>query len=266
MDLFVSDKHALISGSNRGTGEAIAKSLAAEGVRVAIHSNEEGASQSVSDDINRAGHSAVAVWGDLTSDEGGQQVVEQTLAHFDSLDILINNYGTAAGGLWEKSSSDDWLDMYQKNVLSATRLIQGFLPTLKANGWGRIINLGTIGSHQPNSIMPHYYAAKGAMATMGVSLTKALANTGITVNTVSPGLIHTPELEAGYRHRAAKKGWGESWDEILQELVKNDFPNPCGRIATREEVADAVAFLCSPRADFINGQNLRIDGGAVSYV
>lgn len=266
MDLFVSDKHALISGSNRGTGEAIAKSLAAEGVVVIIHSNEEGASQTVCDEINQAGHRAFAVWGDLTTDDGAQNAIKQTLAQVNSLDILINNYGTAGGGLWEKSSSDDWLDMYQKNVLSATRLIQGFLPTLKSKGWGRIINLGTIGSHQPNSIMPHYYAAKGAMATMGVSLTKALANTGITVNTVSPGLIHTPELEAGYRLRAAKKGWGEDWANILQELVKSDFPNPCGRIATREEVADTVTFLCSPRADFINGQNLRIDGGAVSYV
>lgn len=266
MDLFINNKYALISGSNRGTGEAIAKSLAAEGVVVIIHSNEEGPSQTTCEDIINAGNRALAVWGDLTTDSGAQQVIEQTLSQVDSLDILINNYGTAAGGLWEKSTSDDWLDMYQKNVLSATRLIQGFLPALKANNWGRIINLGTIGSHQPNSIMPHYYAAKGAMATMGVSLTKALANTGITVNTVSPGLIHTPELEAGYRHRAAKKGWGEDWDDILQELVKNDFPNPCGRIATREEVADTVAFLCSPRADFINGQNLRVDGGAVSYV
>jgi NAD(P)-dependent dehydrogenase (short-subunit alcohol dehydrogenase family) len=114
--------------------------------------------------------------------------------------------------------------------------------------------------------MPHYYAAKGALATLGPSLALELAGTGITVNTVSPGLIHTPELEAGYRARGARKGWGESWDEILTHLVAEDFPNPCGRIATRQEVADLVLFLCSPRADFINGQNIRIDGGAVRYV
>ncbi len=266
MDLRLNGKRALISGSHRGTGEAIAKSLAAEGVLVAIHSNHAGASQLIADEICQSGQQAVAVWGELTDDAGAEQVITQTLEALGSIDILINNYGTAGAGFWEKSSTDDWLDMYQKNVLSATRLIQGFLPTLKANGWGRIVNLGTIGSHQPNDVMPHYYAAKGAMATMGVSLTKALANTGITVNTVSPGLIHTPELEAYYRHRATKKNWGSEWPDILEKLVENDFPNPSGRIASREEVADTVAFLCSPRSDFINGQNLRIDGGAVNYV
>ncbi len=266
MDLQLTDKYALVSGSHRGTGETIASALSHEGAKVAVHSNEEGASEAVCEAINQAGGDAIAVWGDLTIDSGAQQVIEQTRSNFPQLDILINNYGTATAGSWQKSSSEDWVEIYQKNVLSATRLIQGFLDDLKTNGWGRIVNLGTIGSHQPNSIMPHYYAAKGAMATMSVSLTKALAATGITVNTVSPGLIHTPELEAGYRHRAAKKGWGEDWQDILGHLVEKDFPNPCGRIASREEVADAVVFLCSPRADFINGQNLRIDGGAVSYV
>jgi 3-oxoacyl-[acyl-carrier protein] reductase len=85
-------------------------------------------------------------------------------------------------------------------------------------------------------------------------------------NTVSPGLIHTAELETAYRARAAKKGWGDDWEGIVQRLVEEDYPNPCERIAAREEVADAVVFLCSPRAGFINGQNLRVDGGAVRYV
>ena len=93
-----------------------------------------------------------------------------------------------------------------------------------------------------------------ALATLSASLALEVANTGITVNTVSPGLIHTEELEALYRARAAKKGWGEKWPTILDRLVEEDFPNPVGRIATREEVADLVVFLCSPRADFIHGQ------------
>ena len=73
-------------------------------------------------------------------------------------------------------------------------------------------------------------------------------------------------LEAGYRARAAKKGWGEDWESSVEHIVKEDFPNPCGRLATRQEVADLVVFLCSEQAGFINGQNIRIDGGAIAYV
>ncbi|MFT5032587.1 MAG: 3-oxoacyl-[acyl-carrier protein] reductase [Bacteroidia bacterium] len=262
MDLNLTGKIALVTGSNRGTGEVIARTLAAEGATVIFHSNSQDSPASAAEDLPRA-H---IVWGDLSSDNGAEQVAEQACAAAGDIDILVNNYGTAAPGKWNTSSTEDWLEMYQKNVLSAVRLIQRLTPTMKTNNWGRIVQLGTIGSHQPNAIMPHYYAAKGALATMGVSLAKDLANTGITVNTVSPGYIRTPELEAGFRLKAEKKGWGSDWAVIEQKIVETEFPNPCGRIAERQEVADLVAFICSDKAGFINGQNIRIDGGAVRYV
>jgi 3-oxoacyl-[acyl-carrier protein] reductase len=262
VDLNLSNRIALVTGSNRGTGECIAATLANEGACVVFHSNEEGLAQLAADKLPNA----CAVWGDISSDEGCEQVLRQTKELVGEVDILVNNYGTASAGKWAISTSHDWLDMYQKNVLSAARLIQGLVPAMKAKGWGRIVQLGTIGSHQPNSIMPHYYAAKGALATMSVSLTKELSNTGITVNTISPGYIRTAELEAGFRRRAEKKGWGDNWDDIVKQIVVSEYPNPCGRIAERQEVADLVAFICSERAGFINGQNIRIDGGAVCYV
>jgi NAD(P)-dependent dehydrogenase (short-subunit alcohol dehydrogenase family) len=89
---------------------------------------------------------------------------------------------------------------------------------------------------------------------------------GITVNLVSPGLIRTPEVEAGYLERARKEGWGDTFDEAETKIAEKYFPNPLGRIATREEVAQVVTFLASGSASFINGQNLRVDGGAVDYV
>ena len=86
------------------------------------------------------------------------------------------------------------------------------MPSMTASGWGRIVNLGTVGSHRPGHLMPHYYSAKGALATLGVSLMQELAGSGVTVNTVSPGLIHTPELEAGYRLKAEKR---QAWRSHL---------------------------------------------------
>ena len=254
MDLNLSDKTALVTGANRGTGQIIASALASEGTRVIVHSNQQ------PDDAQTDG----VVFGDLATAEGCEQVLAQLQGR--NVDILVNNYGSADRHNWQDSDTEKWQQMYEINVLSAARLCQGLSPGMRQRGWGRIVNLGTIGSHQPNHIMPAYYAAKGALATMGVSLAKELSNTGITVNTVAPGLILTDELEAAYRAAAARKGWPEDWDSIERKIVENDFPNPCGRIARREEVADLVVFLCSERAAFINGQNIRIDGGAVRYV
>jgi NAD(P)-dependent dehydrogenase (short-subunit alcohol dehydrogenase family) len=262
MDLQLAGKSALVSGSERGTGQVIATALASEGAQVVFHANAEDA-RPVAGQLPPGCHS---VWGDLTTDAGAEQAIAMTEDCVGPVDILVNNYGTASSGRWKNCSEADWLDMYQRNVLSAARLSRLVIEGMKTKGWGRIVQLGTIGSHQPGNIMPHYYTAKGALATMGVSLARELGGTGVTVNTVSPGLIRTPEVEAGYLARGKQQGWGDSWEEVLPRLVENDFPNPCGRIAEREEVADLVAFLCSPRAGFINGQNIRIDGGAVAYV
>jgi NAD(P)-dependent dehydrogenase (short-subunit alcohol dehydrogenase family) len=180
--------------------------------------------------------------------------------------ILVNNYGRAGRGSFEGSTSDDWHGMYEENVLSAARLVRLALPAMRSGGWGRVINLGTIGSTRPNSRNPHYYAAKGALATMTVALAKDVAGTGITVNLVSPGLIHTAEVEAWLTERGRSRGWGESWAEIEPRAVEEEFPNPVGRFARREEVADLVCFLASERAAYLHGQNIRVDGGAVDIV
>jgi len=263
MQLDFTGKTALVTGSDRNTGAVIARQLAHCGATVILHSNHsDGSAASAAATLQ---HSFV-VEGDIATATGCEAVLAQLHAQALTVDILVNNYGTASFATWDSSGTEDWLDMYQKNVLSVVRLVQGILPEMKRKQWGRIANLGTIGSHRPGRIMPHYYAAKGALANLGVSLAQELAGTGITVNTVSPGLIHTPDLEAGYRARALKKGWGDDWQDIVQHIVAEDFPNPCGRLATCEEVADLVLFLCSDNAGFINGQNIRIDGGAIAYV
>jgi len=265
MDLQLTQKTALVTGAHRGTGLVIAETLAAEGARVILHAFQEDQAQQAMAAVDSE-LDIVPVIGNILTDEGAQQVADQLHSQGIVVDILINNYGSALFGKWGKLSVDQWIEAANVNLFSAIRLIQHCLPDMKTRQWGRIVNLSTIGDHQPNSIMPHYYGAKAALSNASVSLAKELSGTGITVNTVSPGLIHTEEVEAAYKLRANKKGWPQDWPALEQKIVEQDFPNPCERLATRQEIADLVVFLTSPRAGFINGQNIRVDGGAVRYV
>lgn len=256
MDLALTGHRALITGSHRGTGEVIARRLAEEGASVVVHGFEMAAAEAGAATIPNA----VAVAGDLLGDEGARAVWQAANAAGE-VDILINNYGTSGRGDFEHTDAEAWHNMYEHNVLSASRLISLALPGLRRAPWGRIINLGTAGTQSPGRRNPHYYAAKGALVTLTESLAREVAGTKIRVNLVSPGIIHTPEVEASMRQTAAREGWGEEWTAIEHQAVATHFPNAAGRFARREEIADLVCFLASHRADYIHGQNLFIDGG-----
>ena len=252
MQLGLEDRSVLVTGSYRGTGLVIARSFLEEGANVFVHGFDAGQASAAVAEIG--GGTAVA--GDIREDAGADAVADRV---GDGLDILVNNYGAAEGGRWESLAAAEWIGMYETNVLSAQRLVRRFLPGMKQRAFGRIVNLGTTGSLAPGARNPHYYAAKAALAAMTASLAQEVAGTGIRVNLVSPGMIRTPEVEAGYMRRAAREGWGDTWEEVEPHIAARI---PIRRIVRREEVADLVLFLASPRADAIHGQNILIDGGA----
>lgn len=261
MELGIEGRRALVTGAHRGTGRVIARALADEGAQVLLQGPDLAAARQACDEIP----GARALAAELTTPEGVDALAADCEAA-GGVDILVNNYGTALPGDWQHCDWDDWLEAARHNLLPSARLAQLLMPGMRARGWGRIVNLGTIGSTRPNTRMPHYYAAKGALANLTVSLAKEAGPHGITVNLVSPGLILTDEVRDAYLERGRAKGWGETWEEIEAHVARTSFANPLGRIARREEVADAVLFLVSTRAAFITGQNLRVDGGAVDIV
>jgi 3-oxoacyl-[acyl-carrier protein] reductase len=261
MDLGLRDRVVLISGAHRGTGAGTARVFAAEGARVAVHGHEPGQADAVADGIRAAGGIAVAVDGDLHTEEGAARVVAMTEAALGPVSVLVNNYGAPVDSSWD-TPAGEWVRGWEVNLLTAVRLTQRVLPGMKARRWGRIVFLGTVGTDRPGDRNPDYYGTKGALTVLVRSLAKELRGTGITVNLVSPGLIATDEIREMMRRRAAAAGVDGDWSEVERWAAATVLPNLTGRVATPEDVGRVVAFVGSEAAWHIDGADLKVDGGA----
>lgn len=264
MELNLKDKKALVTGSSSGIGEGIAKCLAKEGVHVMVQGRNKQELQRIVQEITAKGGIAHAVIGDLTLEEDVKQITEKTLQTFQQLDILVNNAGIFPKKGWLQSKPQDWLDLFNVNVVTMVRMIQAFLPQMKTLGWGRIIQIASVAGISPSTTLPEYGTTKAANINMTISLSKELAGTGITVNTVSPGPVATVGTQELFQKIALEKNWGTDWKEIERRITREMLPNVVGRFGTPEEVGHLVTFLASPVADFITGANYRIDGGRLA--
>ena len=266
MDLDLRGKRALITGSNAGIGEAIAKELAKEGVYVVVHGRNRQEIDRVVKEITATGAKAVGVRGDIALDDQAERVAHDAIAAFGGIDILVNNAGEFPVRDWGNTRPSDWLSIYNTNVVSMVRMIQWIMPQMIKSGWGRMIQIGSVAGISPSPSNPDYAASKAANISMSVSLAKELSGTGITVNTVSPGPIVTPGVKDMFIQIAAERKWNQEWKEVERRAAKEVLPNIVGRFGKPEEVAALVTFLASPRADYITGSNFRIDGGRTGVV
>ena len=265
MNLQLAGKRALVTGSTAGLGRAIAELLAAEDVEVVVHGRDAARADAVAVAIRDAGGKADVVLGDLSDEQGTRSVAEGALAG-GQIDILVNNAGEYPHRSWSEASREDWLYSYQVNVLSAVQLIQHLVPPMRERGWGRVIQIGGGLAQQPGDSYPHYGASLAARHNLAVSLARELKNTGVTSNVVAPGAIRVPMLEEILSELAKNFDWGTTWEEIERGAVRDLAPNDVGRFGTPEEVAFAVAYLASPRAGYVSGSTLRVDGGLVRSV
>ncbi|MBE1494136.1 NAD(P)-dependent dehydrogenase (short-subunit alcohol dehydrogenase family) [Amycolatopsis lexingtonensis] len=258
MDLQLTGRRALVTGSSSGLGEAIALLLAQEGADVVVHGRDEVRTRAVAEKI---GAKEVAI-GDLVTEEGADAVA----AAAGEVDVLVNNAGAYDHLGWEDSTPEVWLRTYDVNVVSGVRMIRRFVPGMRARGWGRVIQIGGGLGGQPMAMQPHYNATLAARHNLAVSLARELKGTGVTSNVVSPGAILVDSVQRLLTEMAPERGWGAEWAEIERNAAEDFVPNDVGRFGRPEEIAGAVAYLASPYADYISGATLRVDGGTIRSV
>jgi NAD(P)-dependent dehydrogenase (short-subunit alcohol dehydrogenase family) len=270
MDLQLAGKRALVTGSNTGIGKGIASVLAREGVTVVIHGRKRDKAEATAKEIRAAGGIAHVVLGDLARDEGAAAVVGAIRETLGGVDILVNNIGALSGGSirpWFEIRPEEWAEIMQQNVIGAVRMIHAFVPSMRERGWGRIINISSAGGTQATDGAPDYCASKAAVTSMTVSLSKALARTGITVNTVSPGCTRTEMFEHTLEEMAVANGWPDDYESREARFMDlGFFPCASTRYGRPEDIGSLVAYLASPLATFVTGANYRIDGGQCQSV
>lgn len=263
MDLEITGKRALVTGSSSGIGVGIAAMLAGEGARIVVTGRDPARTEAVAERLRGEGAEVAAVTGDLSTDAGADAVAQGAVAAFGGIDILVNNAGggqqTKDRG-WFGTTPADWLESYERNLVGAVRMAEALVPDMKARGWGRVINIATGAAITPTSAQADYGPAKTAMLSWSLGLSKMLAMTGVTSNSVSPGMIRTEGLEQFLTYFAAKRGWGDDLQRAA-DYVARGGGQTVARIGEAYDIAYAVTMLASPRSDFINGTNLHVDGG-----
>lgn len=246
MDLGLNDKVAIVTGSARGLGAATAKRLAREGARVVVTDINADLAQATAREINEEGLKAHCIVGDITRTADVQALVDETIAVFGGVHVLVNNAGFPRDGLITRMTDDDWdlvLDVILKGSFLTCRAV---MPHFIAQQWGRIVNISSR-AHYGNPGQANYSAAKAGI----IGLTKALSleegRYNITVNAVAPGFMETEMVQAL-----------PSYDLIKEKAIKSQ---PIRRVGHPTDIADAVAFLASECASFITGETLHVTGG-----
>jgi NAD(P)-dependent dehydrogenase (short-subunit alcohol dehydrogenase family) len=259
MDLQLTKKIALISGSTAGIGNAIATSLAREGARVIVNGRTPAAvDAAVAAMTSATGGDVVGFAGDLSS----ASVAENLVRQHPVVDILVNNLGIFEVKPFEDISDAEWQRFFDVNVLSGARLARLYLPSMRRRNWGRIIFISSESGLQIPAEMIHYGMTKAAQIAVARGLAEATAGTGITVNSVLPGPTRSRGVGDFVADWAAKTG--KTAQMVEDEFFKTARPTSLiKRFATSEEVAAMVTFVASPQSAATNGAALRVDGGVV---
>ncbi len=263
MIIDLSGRKAVVSGSTGGIGRAIAEGLARAGASVTINGRGEERVQTALREMRAAIPDARVdgVAADLGTAEGAEAFTRQIA----DADILVNNLGTAAPKAFEDIADEDWLNLFQTNVMSGVRLTRHYLPAMVKRGWGRVVFISSESAVNIPKEMIDYGMTKTAQLAISRGLAESVAGSGVTVNAVLPGPTRSEGLSRYVQ--AAAEAQGVTQDAIEQQFLTHMRPTSLiKRFATTEEVANMVVYVCSEQASATTGAALRVDGGVVRFV
>ena len=258
MNLDLTGKNALVCGSTQGIGKAIATELALLGANIILVARNEQKLVDVKNNLDTSkGQEHHFIIADFSVPSHLKLVVENYLElNETTINILINNTGGPPGGPIENAKTDEFIHAFSNHLICNHILVQAVKEGMKTSGYGRIINIISTSVKQPLNGLGVSNTVRGAVANWGKTLANELGEFGITVNNVLPGATNTVRLKSIIETKADKTG--NTTDTIQQEMANQV---PLKRIAEPEEIANAVAFLASPAASYINGINVPVDGG-----
>ena len=243
MDLGLTGRVALVCGSTRGIGRAVAKALALEGARVAVNGRHKDSAERAAQEL-----SATAFPADVTVPQEAESLVRNVATKFGRLDVLFCNAGGPPAAPFKDQPADAWQRAIELNLLSTINLARAAVPIMRKAQWGRVICLVSIAAKQPLPGLILSTTARAGVLGFAKALSDEVASDGITVNSICPGFVATERVEELMKTRP------EAMKQMLAQI-------PMGRIGTPDELAAVVTFLASERASYVSGAVLQVDGG-----
>jgi NAD(P)-dependent dehydrogenase (short-subunit alcohol dehydrogenase family) len=263
MDLQLTHKKALVTGSTAGIGFAVASSLAQEGASVVVSGRSPGRVDAAVKKIRQAGKNGEV--SGVAADLGTKEGVEVLTRSVPAVDILVNNLGIFEATPFAKITDEGWLRFFEINVLSGVRLSRFYLPQMLQANWGRIVFISSESGLNIPAEMIHYGVTKTAQIALARGLAETTVGTNVTVNSVLPGPTRSEGVEQFVQGLAQTQGTDAA--SVEKEFFRSVRPSSLlKRFATPAEVAAMVVYVCSPRASATNGAALRVDGGVVRSI
>jgi NAD(P)-dependent dehydrogenase (short-subunit alcohol dehydrogenase family) len=263
MDLQLTNRKALVTGSTAGIGFAIASHLAQEGAAVVTNGRSQGRVEEAVRRIQKENKDA-RVMG-VPADLGTKEGVDLLAGRVPALDILVNNLGIFEPKPFVEITDEDWLHFFEVNVLSGVRLCRFYLPGMLQRDWGRVVFISSESGVNIPVEMIHYGVTKTAQIALARGLAETTAGTNVTVNSVLPGPTRSEGVGQFVKDMAKTQGADEA--SVEKDFFRSVRPSSLlKRFATPEEVAAMVVYVCSPRASATNGAALRVDGGVVRSI